>query len=69
MTAATDTRAFADRMVTIGIDLGYSLGLKRANEILRAHGIDPVHPVRVEIFNALMTERPQLPVPATPAAA
>jgi len=46
--------AFADRMVDLGRANGYILGLKRANEILRAHGIDVAHPARTQVYNEML---------------
>ena len=43
----------ADYLVSLGRAHGYILGLKRANEILRAHGIDVVHPGRAQVFNEM----------------
>ena len=59
-----NTKTFATDMVSLGRDLGYVEGLKRAVDILRKHGVDVAHPARVEIFQELMTGRPPAPAPA-----
>ena len=41
---------FADNLVSLGREHGFVLGMKRANEILRKHGIDVLHPAREEIL-------------------
>ena len=55
------TKAFANDMVRMGRELGHVEGLKRAIDILRKHGVDVMHPARVEIYNALMDGPPVAP--------
>jgi hypothetical protein len=47
-------REHADYLISLGRAHGFVLGMKRANEILRAHGIDVVHPARSQLFDELM---------------
>jgi hypothetical protein len=50
-----ELHSFANDMIALGRAHGFILGMKRANEILRAHGIDPVHPARAQLFDEMMT--------------
>jgi len=40
---------FADRMIVLGQYHGYIMGLKRANELLRKHGVEVSDPARRDI--------------------
>ena len=44
---------FANNMVALGREHGFILGMKRATEILRAHGIEVAHPARMQIFHEM----------------
>lgn len=46
--------AFAESMIALGQHNGYVLGLKRAIEFMRNHGLDVMHPARTDVFNELM---------------
>ena len=62
--------AFAENMVTLGRRNGFTLGLARAQELMREHGIEFGHPARTAVFNAMMKdEPPPMSAPATPDAA
>jgi len=64
------TKKFADDMVRLGRGLGRVEGLKLAIDIMRAHGLDVVHPARMAVFEALMDDAPPCAAaPATPDAA
>lgn len=61
-----EIKTFANGMVTSGKTLGYVLGLKRAIDIMREHGISVEHPARIAVYDALMGGEP--PPPAAPSA-
>jgi nitrogen-specific signal transduction histidine kinase len=49
---------FTQNIIRMGREHGFALGLARAIELLRQHGIEVDHPARQAVFAALMREKP-----------
>ena len=61
-------KSFADNLVAQGRELGFILGLKRANDILREHGVDVCHPSQdSDLRRHACRKAPSVRLPAPPA--
>jgi len=49
---------FTQSIVRMGREHGYTLGLARALDLLRQHGVAVDHPARDAVYKALMVEKP-----------
>jgi hypothetical protein len=51
-------KSFTDSIVQMGREHGFTLGLARALDLLRQHGVAVDHPARDAVYKALMIEKP-----------
>jgi hypothetical protein len=49
---------FTANIVRMGREHGFTLGLARALDLLRQHGVPVDHPARDAVYHALMVEKP-----------